>query len=54
MITETEILTNTVVSLAELPQKVEDARSKKGALMVIALILVLVLAFALLRRSHKL
>lgn len=53
MITETPTLTETVVSLTELPPKVEDARRKKGALMVIALLLTVFVAFYLIGRRSR-
>jgi hypothetical protein len=53
MIAETQSLTDTVVSLAELPPKVEDARRKKGALMVIALFLTVFLVFYFIGRRSR-
>lgn len=53
MMTENEAMTETVVSLTELPPKVTDARRKKGALMVIALWLSLFVIFYLIGRYQR-
>lgn len=50
---EVQALAETVEKLTELPPKVEDARRKKGALMVIALFLAVFVLFYLVGRRSR-